>query len=151
MMARSALSLFGRDANLNIGALQAGDRPVPSAMSQIHSTRCCSCQATEPPASETPHAAARARRLNRRRVRAHLGQRQFRSALETVFSPPLTDASLIEIGPLNLVVEARVGSTNPKLRSGARRLHNARNRLAHLEPLRFVELRELISACEVLG
>jgi hypothetical protein len=85
------------------------------------------------------------------RVIAVLGQRRFREAIRNLFaSEPLDNTEIVEVGPLRMLIDVRIGGSNPKLRSAARRLHEARNRLAHLDPLGHAELRELVSACDSL-
>lgn len=84
-----------------------------------------------------------------KRVVEIMGQRRFHEAVTNLFADgPLTDVGSIEVGPLRLLIDARLGTAQPKLRSAGRRLQYARNRLAHLTPLGLGELRELISACE---
>ncbi len=81
------------------------------------------------------------------RTSLHLGDHRFQAALQDLFDPPLTDASLVEIGPLKRIIEIRLGEADFNLRAAARRLYHARNELAHLRPLKFAELRELVAAC----
>ncbi len=83
------------------------------------------------------------------RVIELLGRARFREAATNMFvDQPIEDLDSIEVGPLRLLVDARIGGTNPKLRSAARRLHDARNKLAHISPLRYAELQELVTACD---
>lgn len=82
------------------------------------------------------------------KVIAALGQRRFRENVRTLFANnPLDNFDVVEVGPLRTLVDARIGSSDPRLRSAARRLHESRNRLAHLDPLGHAELRELVNAC----
>ena len=79
-----------------------------------------------------------------------LGRRRFQAALNDLFTTPPTNSDLVEIGALRKIVDIRIGTADPRLRSAARRLHFARNELAHLRPLKLSELRELVAACRGL-
>lgn len=74
-------------------------------------------------------------------------RKRFNDALQILFTPPLNDAGLVEIGHLYRIIDARLGRTEPALRSTAWRLRDARNKSAHLHPLNLGELTELIAAC----
>lgn len=84
-------------------------------------------------------------------VKKLMGQRRLQSALADLFEPPLTASGLVEIGPLKRIVEVRIGNTDTAVRAAARRLHDARNHLAHLEPLGLAQLRELVVAASKLA
>ena len=75
-----------------------------------------------------------------------MGRGRFQAAVLDLFDPPLEVTNVIEIGPLRRIIDIRIGDTNPHLRSAARRLHEARNQLAHLKPLGLAQLRELVAA-----
>jgi hypothetical protein len=85
------------------------------------------------------------------RVKALMGRNRFQAALTDLFDEPPNTAGPIEIGPLRRIVELRLGGTDITVRSAARRLNNARNHLAHLEPLSLGQLRELVVAGAKLG
>ena len=90
------------------------------------------------------------REVLQERTVAKMGRKRFNDALEFMFDPPLTDAGLVEIGDLYKVIYARLGKYEPALRSAARRLRDARNKVAHLEMLSLGELGELVNACRDL-
>lgn len=92
----------------------------------------------------------RRERLHQRAI-ARIGRDKFRAALQELFDPPLCDDGVIEIGPLRRLIDIRIGNVDAVLRSAARRLAAARNRLAHLEPLGLPELNELVAACRSLN
>jgi hypothetical protein len=79
-----------------------------------------------------------------------LGEQSFQNAVETFSTKQYNASGIVEIGDLKAIINARIGKTDPWLRSAAHRLHAARNALAHLEPLPFAELTELAAACEAL-
>lgn len=85
-----------------------------------------------------------------RRTVAALGEQAFGYAVEQFCSKQYNSSGLIEIGDLKAIVNARIGITDPWLRSNAHRLHAARNSLAHLEPLPYSELVELARTSEGL-
>ena len=79
-----------------------------------------------------------------------LTRKRFNDALQQLFNPPLTDAGQVEIGHLQLIIGARLGRTEPRMRSISRRLRDARNKLAHLDTLTLAELGELVNSCREL-
>ena len=90
------------------------------------------------------------RQLVQQRTVDRMTRKRFQAAMTDLFQPPLTNTDLVEIGPLRRIIDIRLGNSDPKLRSAARRLYNARNDLAHLRPLKYGELRELVAACREL-
>ena len=90
------------------------------------------------------------REVLQKRTIAKMGRKRFIENLQQMFDPPLTDAGLVEIGDLYKVIHARLGRTEPALRSTAWRLRDARNKVAHLDPLSLGELGELVDACRDL-
>ncbi len=90
------------------------------------------------------------REVLQQRTIEKMGRKRFNEALQSMFDPPLTDAGLVEIGDLYQVINARLGGTEPTLRSTAWRLRDARNKAAHLDPLPLAELNELVNACRDL-
>ncbi len=79
-----------------------------------------------------------------------LTRKRFNDALQQLFTPPLTDTGQVEVGHLHLIIDARLGRTEPGMRSTARRLRDARNKLAHLDTLTLAELGELVNSCRDL-
>lgn len=90
------------------------------------------------------------REVLQERAIAKMGRRRFTEALQLVCDGPLIDAGLVEIGDLYKVIEARLGGAAPQLRSTAWRLRDARNKVAHLNPLTLGELGELVNVCRDL-
>lgn len=90
------------------------------------------------------------REVLQKRTIDKMTRKRFNESLQTLFTPPLNDAGLVEIGHLHRIIDARLGHTEPALRSTARRLRDARNKSAHLQPLSLGELTELITACRDL-
>jgi hypothetical protein len=90
------------------------------------------------------------RQLVQQRTVDRMTRKRFQAAMSDLFQPPLNSTDVVEIGPLKRIIEIRLGNSDPKLRSAARRLYNARNDLAHLRPLKYGELRELVAACREL-
>ncbi len=90
------------------------------------------------------------REVLQERTAAALGRKRFKDALQQLFDPPLTDAGLVEIRHLRRIIDARIGNGDPAMRTAARRLHDARNSLAHLDLLPLGELAELVNACREL-
>ena len=91
------------------------------------------------------------RQLVQQRTVDRMTRKRFQSAMAALFEPALTNTDLVEIGPLKRIIDIRLGNSDPKLRSAAVRLYNARNDLAHLRPLKYGELRELVAACRDLS
>ncbi len=58
--------------------------------------------------------------------------------------------TLVEIGVLDKVVQMVIGSGNPELRDASRRLREARNSMAHMQPLNLAEQESLVAACVYL-
>lgn len=90
------------------------------------------------------------REVLQERTIAKMSRKRFNDSLQQLFDPPLTDAGLVEIGDLYKVINARLGRTEPALRSTAWRLRDARNKVAHLDPLPLAELGELVNVCRDL-
>lgn len=90
------------------------------------------------------------REVLQERAIATMGRRRFTEALQLLRETPPTDAGLVEIGDLYKVIEARLGRSEPQLRSMAWRLRDARNKVAHLTPLTLGELGELVNVCRDL-
>lgn len=87
------------------------------------------------------------------RVRQRLGTERFQQAMKD-FARDDFDAgadAVAEIGLLNAIIAARIGGSDPKLRDASRSLRDARNKLAHLRPLRPGPLQELVRSCAFLG
>jgi len=91
------------------------------------------------------------RQLVQQRTVDRMTRKRFQAAMLDLFQPPLANTDLVEIGPLKRIIEIRLGNSDPKLRSAALRLYNARNDLSHLRPLKYGELRELVAACRELS
>ncbi len=91
----------------------------------------------------------RREKLQERTIRK-LTPERFNEALRQLITTPLTDEGLVEIGQLHLIINARLGRHEPAMRSTARRLRDARNKLAHLDPLDLAELCELVNSCRGL-
>lgn len=84
------------------------------------------------------------------RVTETLGAGRLTAVLREGFYPPVKADALVEIGVLDKVVQMAIGSGNPGLRDASRRLREARNSLAHLQPLSLAEQENLVAACAVL-
>ena len=88
------------------------------------------------------------------RVRHRLGADRFQQVLKAFaredFDAGQPDA-VAEIGLLDAIIAARIGASDPKLRDASRSLRDARNKLAHLRPLRPGRLEELVRTCAFLG
>jgi len=83
-------------------------------------------------------------------VTVELGARRLGAVLSDGFDPPVKADALVEIGVLDKVVQMAIGSRNPGLRDASRRLREARNSLAHLQPLSLAEQESLVAACACL-
>ena len=86
-------------------------------------------------------------------VRSVMGSERFTESMCQFASgdfDPATD-SVAEIGLIHAVISARLGGSEPTLRDAAYGLREARNRLAHLRPLRPGRLEELVRVCSFLG
>ncbi len=84
------------------------------------------------------------------RVRETLGAERLTTVLRDRFDPPVKADTLVEIGVLDKVVQMVIGSGNPELRDASRRLREARNSLAHMQPLNLAEQESLVAACAYL-
>jgi hypothetical protein len=73
-----------------------------------------------------------------------MGRKRFHAALQNLFREPVTD-NVVEISHLRRIIDIRIGDV--PMRSAANWLYDARNKLAHLRPLKLGELRELVTAC----
>ncbi len=76
-----------------------------------------------------------------------MGRPRFEAALQNLFREPITE-NLVEISHLRKIIAVRSGDV--PMRTAANWLYDARNKLAHLQPLKLGELRELITACRDL-
>jgi hypothetical protein len=84
------------------------------------------------------------------RIAETLGAQRFASILHDRFDPPIKAGSFVEIGALDRVVRMTIGSTDVELRDSARRLRDARNSLAHMQPLSLGAQMNLLAACRWL-
>jgi hypothetical protein len=84
-------------------------------------------------------------------VTQELGPGRLAEVLGHRFSPPVKPDALVEIGVLDKVVQMVIGSRNPGLRDASRRLREARNCLAHMQPLSLAEQESLVAACAYLA
>lgn len=88
------------------------------------------------------------------RVRQRLGADRFQQVLKD-FARDDFDAghpdAVAEIGLLDAIIAARIGGSDRKLREASRSLRDARNKLAHLRPLRPGRFEELVRTCAFLG
>ena len=84
-------------------------------------------------------------------VTGELGAGRLAEVLGNRFSPPVKADALVEIGVLDKVVQMVIGSRNPGLRDASRRLREARNCLAHMQPLSLAEQESLVAACAYLA
>jgi hypothetical protein len=84
------------------------------------------------------------------RLTEKLGAARLASVLHERFDPPMKADSLVEIGTLDKVVRMIIGATDVELRDAARRLRDARNCLAHMQPLSLGEQANLLAACQCL-
>lgn len=86
-------------------------------------------------------------------LRRLLGAERYDNAIRDFatgsFDPSSPD-DVAEIGLLNKVVQARLGSSEPQVRDAARALREARNQLAHLQPLNPARLEQLVRTCDFL-
>jgi len=127
-----------------------------------HHSQCAagSSLATEPDRLSRVVWAAQARVLlpwiEERRSEVHckiiemIGEPRLESALRDRFDPPIKTDALVEIGALDRVVSMVIGSRDIELRDATRRLRDARNSLAHLQPLSLGEQASLSAACQFL-
>lgn len=86
-------------------------------------------------------------------VRRKLGDARLASAAEalsTKYPGVEEDTSAIEIALLARIIAVRLGSTEPRLRSTAAILRDARNKLAHLLPVPPSNLTRMVSECSWL-
>jgi hypothetical protein len=84
------------------------------------------------------------------RVIREMGRVRLEQVLRSKFSPPVTLDSALEIGVLDRVVQMSIGGTGPQLSDISRRLHKARNALAHMRSLSLAEQEGLTAACAFL-
>ena len=84
------------------------------------------------------------------RVAAMLGPDRLAAVLSNGLSPPVKTDALVEIGILDKVVQMAIGAHDPGLRDASRRLREARNSLAHMQPLSLAEQENLVAACACL-
>lgn len=87
------------------------------------------------------------REILHRRAAEKLGRPRFEAALQNMFREPIPD-TLVEISHLRKIIAVRLGDI--PMRTAANWLYDARNKLAHLQPLKLGELRELVTACRDL-
>jgi hypothetical protein len=84
------------------------------------------------------------------RVAEMLGSRRMTAILSGWFDPPIKADGLVEIGALDRVVQKALGSRDAEWRDASRRLRDARNCLAHMQPLSLGEQQSLLAACHPL-
>jgi len=84
------------------------------------------------------------------RVTEILGTQRLGTILHEWFDPPVIDNGLVEIGVLDRVIRRALGSRNTEFRDASRWLREARNRLAHMQPLSLGEQESLQAACQFL-
>jgi len=85
-----------------------------------------------------------------RLVLEKLGSRRMESAvreLATSYPGAEDDSTVVEIALLARIIAVRLGNAEPRLRTTARVLRDARNKLAHLTPLPSGHLDRMISEC----
>ena len=81
-------------------------------------------------------------------VRQKLGPTKFNSAVEalaTRYPGSVEDTSIIEVALLARIIAVRFGNTEPRLRSTAISLRDARNKLAHLVPIAAPTLTQMVA------
>jgi hypothetical protein len=84
------------------------------------------------------------------RVAGILGAPRLAVILREWFDPPVDAGGLVEIGALDTVVRRVLGSRPSGVRDASRWLREARNRLAHMQPLSLGDQESLLAACQPL-
>jgi hypothetical protein len=84
------------------------------------------------------------------RVTELLGAQRLASMLHEWFDPPVKAEGVVEIGVLDRLTRRALGSRDAEVRDASRWLREARNRLAHIQPLSLDEQQSLLVACQAL-